>query len=78
MMEWHLHLADYITDRHRVQNLLTLVEPPLRRAKGSIPDLIYEAVFGYLDAIEKPIPRAFLYRKETAVRLIVRIFLLIH
>ncbi|KAK0447520.1 hypothetical protein EV421DRAFT_1706409 [Armillaria borealis] len=50
MMGWHLHLADYITDRRKVQNLRTLVKPP-KRAKGSIPDLIYQAVFGYLDAI---------------------------
>ncbi|KAK0207795.1 hypothetical protein IW262DRAFT_1469135 [Armillaria fumosa] len=53
MMEWHLHLADYITDRHKVQNLRTLVEPSLKRAKGSIPDLIHQAVFGYLDAVKK-------------------------
>ncbi|SJL18524.1 uncharacterized protein ARMOST_22117 [Armillaria ostoyae] len=51
MMGWHLHLADYITDRHKVQNLRTLVESPPKRVKGSIPDLIYQAVFGYLDAI---------------------------
>ncbi|KAK0472262.1 hypothetical protein IW261DRAFT_1424484 [Armillaria novae-zelandiae] len=51
MMEWHLHLTDYITDHHKVQKLCTLVKPSPKRVKGSISDLIYQAVFEYLDAI---------------------------
>ncbi|PBK85274.1 hypothetical protein ARMGADRAFT_1087720 [Armillaria gallica] len=51
MKGWHLHLADYITDHQKVKNLHTLVKPPPKRVNGTIPDLIHQVVFGYLDAI---------------------------
>jgi hypothetical protein len=51
-MSWHIHLADYITDKQRLQNLMLLKKLPALKDDGALGKL-RDVIFQYMKDVRK-------------------------